>query len=273
MLIGVPLQPDQDAARWDLHVAGYERVFEPLTDIFAARALHILGPLPGLALLDVGAGAGGAALMAARQGARVTAVDASPAMAARIAARASQAGLAVAAAVGDGMALNLPDRSFDRALSSFGVVLFPDPARGMAELHRVLRPGGRVAVVTWTQPHRYELAARLRAATVAVRGAPPSGELPAQLRFIEPDRLSALLSGAGFGGVRVETMEAMLHAPSTHALAASLGFAPGMAAALDALGGDREAVLDAFTAQLRADGYAGRVSLGAVAHLAVGDRT
>ena len=272
MLIGPPLQPDQQPARWDTHVAGYEAVFEPLTDAFAARALEMLGPLQGLALLDVAAGAGGAALLAARQGARVTALDASPAMAARVAVRASQAGVAVTAAIGDGMALDLLNGAFDRALSSFGVVLFPDPARGMAELHRVLRPGGRVAIVTWTQPHRYELAARLRAATVAVCGAPPSGELPAQLRFIDPELLSGLLSRAGFRSVVIETVEAALHAPSARALAASLGFAPGMAAMLDALGRNRQAVLDAFTAQLLADGHTGGVSLGAVAHVAVGDR-
>jgi len=272
MLIGAPLQPDQQPARWDAHAAAYERVFEPLTDAFAARALELLGPLGGLALLDVAAGTGGAALLAARQGALVTAVDASPEMAARIAARAAQAGLAVTAAVADGMALELPDGAFDRALSCFGVVLFPDPARGMAELHRVLRPGGRAAIVTWTEPHRYELAARLRAATVAVCGAPPPGELPAQLRFIDPERLSSLLSRSGFQSVAIKAVEASLHAPSAAELAASLAFAPGMAAMLDALAGRRQAVLDAFTAQLLADGRTGEVSLGAVAHVAVGVR-
>lgn len=273
MLISAPLQPDQEPARWDAHVAGYEQVFEPLTDSFAARALQALAPLAGAALLDLGAGTGGAALMAAYAGARVTAVDASPAMAARIAGRVRQAGLgAVTTAVQDGMALDLPDASFDRALSCFGVVLFPNPARGMAELRRVLRPGSRVAVVTWTQPHRYELAARLRAATVAVRGAAPAGELPAQLRFVEPDRLAALLLDAGFGSVGIETLETTLCAASARQLAASLAFTPGMAAMLDALGGDRTAVLAEFTAQLAADGQRGAVSLGAVAHLAVGER-
>lgn len=272
MLISATLQPDQQPARWDAHAAAYEQVFEPLTDAFAARALEMLGPLGELTLLDVAAGAGGAALLAARQGAHVTAVDASPAMAARIAVRAAQTGLAVTAAVGDGMALALPDGAFDRALSCFGIVLFPDPARGMAELHRVLRPGGRAAIVTWTEPHRYELAARLRAATEAVCGAPPPGELPAQLRFIDPGLLSSLLSGAGFQSVRVETVEAALHAPSAGELAASLAFAPGMVAMLDALGRRRKAVLDAFTAQLQVDGHTGGVSLGAVAHAAVGVR-
>jgi len=267
------MQPDQDAARWGAHVDGYERVFEPLTDGFAEHALRLLGPLAGMELLDVGAGAGGAALMAARQGARVTAVDASPAMVDRITARALGAGPgSVTAAVQNGMALSLPDHSFDRALSSFGVVLFPDPARGMAELHRVLRHGGRVAVMTWTQPHRYELAARLRAAIVAVRGVAPTGKLPAQLRFIDPDRLRTLVSEAGFGAVRIETIEATLRAASARELASSLAFAPGMAATLDALGPDRDAVLQTLVARLEEDGQADAVLLGAVAHVAVGER-
>jgi len=267
------MQPDQDAARWDVYVGAYEQVFEPLTDSFAEHALRLLGPLASMELLDVGAGAGGAALLAARQGARVTAVDASPAMVDRINARALAAGAgSVTAGVQDGMALRLPDHSFDTALSSFGVVLFPDPACGMAELHRVLRHGGRVAVVTWTQPHRYELAARLRAAIVAVRGVAPTGELPAQLRFIDPDRLRALVLEAGFGAVRIETIEAVLRAPSARQLASSLAFAPGMAATLDALGPDRDAVLRTLVARLEADGQADAVSLGAVAHVAVGER-
>ncbi len=265
------MQPDQDPARWDAHVAGYERVFEPLTGQFASHALRALAPLAGLDVLDLGAGAGGAALLAARAGARVTAIDASPGMVARIAERA--AALPVTASVQDGMALTLADASMDRALSCFGVVLFPDPSRGMAELHRVLRPGGRVAIVTWTEPHRYELAARLRDATISVRGEPPAGELPAQLRFIDPARLIALAADAGFTAVRVERVEATLHYPSAIGLAAALGFAPGMAAMLDALGPDRAAVLDAFTAGLVRDFGKGPVTLGAVAHLAIGGRT
>ncbi len=265
------MQPDQDPGRWDAYVARYERVFEKLTDEFAAYALRALAPLAGMALLDLGAGAGGAALLAAQAGARVTAIDASPGMVARIAERA--AGLPIAAAVQDGMALTLADASVDRALSCFGVILFPDPARGMAELHRVLRPGGRVAIVTWTEPHRYELAARLRDATIAVRGAPPVGDMPAQLRFIDPARLTALVADAGFDEVRIGRIEGTLRAPSAAGLVASLGFAPGMAAMLDGLGADRAAVLQAFTTGLMRDFGEGPILLGAVAHLAIGERT
>lgn len=276
MVIRPPLQPDQDAARWDAHVAAYETVFEGLTDAFAAHALDRLEPLAGAALLDLAAGAGGAALQAAARGARVTALDAAPAMVARIRARARAAGIGtITADCADGTApLPFPDARFDAALSCFGVVLFPDPAPALAELARVLRPGGRLAIVTWTEPDRYELAARLRAAVIACRGAPPPmGELPAQLRYTDPAALGALVEAGGFAAVRIERVEAALHASSARVLAASLGFAPGMAAMLDALGADRAPVIEAFAASLETDQGTGPVALGAVAHIAVASRT
>src|SRR5829696_2360283 len=188
MKLATELQPDQQPARWDDHVAVYEQVFEPLSSAFASRALEHLDLRPGERLIDVGAGAGAAALMAAARGADVLAIDASPAMAARIAVRANDAAVAehVHVSVMDGMALDLSDDSFDAAMSVFGVVLFPDSDAGMREIARVLKPGGRAAVVTWTESERYELAARLLAAIAAVRGpqAPPTS-LPAQLRFRE----------------------------------------------------------------------------------------
>ena len=269
MSIRPPLQPDQDPSRWDGYADAYERVFEPLTIAFARQVLDRLEPLAGLDLLDVAAGAGGTAMEALRRGARVTAVDASAAMVQRIAARAPS----VAAHRMDGAALALPDHQFDTAISSFGVVLFPDPAAGMAELHRVLRPGGRVAVVTWTEPHRYAMAARLYEAIIAVRGAPPpAAEPPAQLRFVEPERLRALVAAAGFGDISILPLAAELHAASATDLAASLGFAPGMQALLDSLGPDRPTVLREFAGRLAADQGPGPIRLGAVAHAALAVR-
>ncbi len=263
------LQPDQDATRWDAHSAAYERMFEPLTDGFAHTALDRLGNLDQADFIDVAAGTGGAALAAAARGARVTAIDASTAMIARIAARAS----GIEARVADAAALPYPDGAFGAALSSFGIVLLPNPARGMAELHRVLRPGARVAIVTWTEPHRYELASRLRDAVIAVRGAPPAmAELPAQLRFTDPARLAALLTDAGFASIAVERAEASLQAASAASLAGSLDFAPGMTAMLDSLGPDRPAILQSFADTLTADQGTGAVTLGAVAHIAIGQR-
>ena len=118
--ITADLEPDQQPRRWDDHVALYEEVFEPLTQRFSAAAIDVLAPRPRSHVLDSGAGAGGAALELARRGHRVTAIDASMAMVARIRQRASAAGLPVEALPMDGQDLAFSDASFDAALSVLG---------------------------------------------------------------------------------------------------------------------------------------------------------
>jgi ubiquinone/menaquinone biosynthesis C-methylase UbiE len=54
------------------------------------------------------------------------------------------------AEVMDGQDVKLPDGSFDVALSDFAVILFPDIERGLAEMHRVLESGGRIALSAWS---------------------------------------------------------------------------------------------------------------------------
>jgi ubiquinone/menaquinone biosynthesis C-methylase UbiE len=157
MTIPGGLQPDQQPHLWDDHVSLYEEVFEPFTQEFALKAIEALGLQPGARVIDSGAGAGGAALELARRGARVTAVDASVGMVARVIERAAAAGLAVNALVMDGQRLAFADARFDAALSVFGIILFPDAVAGLAGLRRVVKPGGGIALVTWTEPEAYEL--------------------------------------------------------------------------------------------------------------------
>lgn len=109
---------------------------------------------PGERVLDVAAGTGALALEAAAGGARVLATDFSPGMVERLAARLGEGGFDQAdseARVMDGQALDLPDGGFDAAFSIFGVMLFPDWEAGLRELHRVVRPGGRVVMATWAR--------------------------------------------------------------------------------------------------------------------------
>lgn len=272
MTVTIPLQPDQNPDNWDDHVGVYEAVFEPLTNAFAGRALDYLEPLADRLVVDIGAGAGGASLAAARRGAHVTAIDGSAGMVERLRARGSgEARGRMDAFTMDGMRLELPDGHFDVGLSVFGVVLFPDAEAGMRELHRVLKPGGRLGIVTWTEPHRYELMARLRAAIITVTGEePPSSGLPAQLRYVEAASLAALAAGAGFAVEAMPVFEETWTLPSARWLAARLAFAPGVAALLAGLGQDRQAVVKAFAAKLEADQGTGAISLGAVAHAAIG---
>lgn len=270
MTIAAGLQPDQRPERWDDHVRLYEEVFEPLSLAFARSAIARLEPRPGMRVLDVAAGPGGAALALAESGAAVTAIDGSPGMVERTRRRAAAAGATVEARVMDGMALAFPDAAFDAALSSFGVVLFPDAARGLAEMRRVVRHGGRVAVVTWTQPERYEVAAVLREAIGSLGPeSSAAGPLPAQLRFTAPEAFEDLFVEAGFAHVTIETAEAALEAPSARWLAERIRFAPGMDAWLSGLGERREAALDAFAARLERTHGSGPLSLGAVASIGV----
>lgn len=269
MSLAAELQPDQRSDQWDHHVEAYEAVFEPLSNAFARHALDLLALQPGERLIDVGAGSGGAALLAAGRGAHVLAVDASAPMVERVRARASSAAAGrIDAQVMDGTALSVPDRSFDAAISVFGVILFPDAPRGVSEIARALKPGGRAAIVTWTESERYELVGRLLAAMARVRGpqpAPPT--LPAQLRFRDPAVFGELLGGSGLALDRIVRIEERWRLPSARWLADRLAFAPGMSAMLGSLGTQRDAVVEAFVSAIEADQGSGEISLCAVAQI------
>jgi len=270
MTLAGTLQPDQQPRLWDNHVSLHEEVFEPLSQVFALSAMAGLALPKDAHILDSGAGTGGAALELARRGARVTAIDASPQMIERIKERAAAEQLSLEAYVMDGQHLRFPDATFSAALSIFGVILFPDAAAGLAELRRVVRPGGCIALATWTEPAAYELAAELRAAAVAILGALPPSPLPAQLRFHERAQFQGLFQNAGLSQIRIETVEASLEAPSAGWLVERLSFAPGMDAMLNGFGTRKVEILGAFRSGLESRFGGGQVSLKAKAFICTG---
>lgn len=131
---------------WDTAAQHYEKTAHPFTARFAEAALAHVALTPNSRVLDVAAGTGALALAAARTGAQVLATDFSPGMVARIAAARLPN---VEARVMDGQALALPHASFDAVFSIFGVIMFPDWRKGLAEMARVTCPGGRGVVATW----------------------------------------------------------------------------------------------------------------------------
>jgi ubiquinone/menaquinone biosynthesis C-methylase UbiE len=266
--LAASLQPDQQPALWDDHVSVYERVFERLTNDLGARALARLKLRMAEKLIDVGAGTGGTALLAAAAGAHVFAIDASEGMVNRIRERVAGRDLGgnVRAEVMDGMALNFPDESFDAAVSVFGVILFPDAELGMRELFRVLKPSGRLAVVTWTEPERYELITRFIAAIAKVRGPQAApGVLPAQLRFKELPVFQRFLEQSGFQVEQISRLETQWSVKSARWLADNISFAPGMAAMTKGLADDLAEVLEVFVDGMQRDFGIGEVKLTAVA--------
>jgi SAM-dependent methyltransferase len=104
----------------------------------------------GERVLDVAAGNGNATLAAARRFAEVTSTDYVPALLDKSAVRAKAEGLNVTYRVADAEQLPFPDRSFDAVVSTFGVMFAPNHARSASEMMRVVRPGGRIGLASWT---------------------------------------------------------------------------------------------------------------------------
>jgi ubiquinone/menaquinone biosynthesis C-methylase UbiE len=128
--------------------ASYERIAETFTAIHD-RVVEALAIEPGARVLDVACGTGGVALRAARAGARVTGIDISADQLAKARRAAEEEGLAIRFDEGDCQELPYGDAEFDAVASAFGAIFAPDHERTAAELARVCRPGGRLALTAW----------------------------------------------------------------------------------------------------------------------------
>jgi SAM-dependent methyltransferase len=126
---------------------------EQFTMIPAGKLVAFAKVVPGQAVLDVACGTGVVAITAARAGARVHALDLSPALLDRARENARVTGVEVDFVAGDAEALPYPDAAFDVVLSQFGHMFAPRPEVAVAEMMRVLKPGGRVAFATWPPDH------------------------------------------------------------------------------------------------------------------------
>ena len=201
--------PEQTRAAWDAIAAGYDRTNTPSQMWLGSEGLRRAGLRPGMRFLDVASGSGALSIPAARLGAHVLATDLSPAMLERLTRRAREEALSVETRVMDGHALALDDDSFDIAGSQFGVMLFPDMPTGISEMARVVKPGGRVLMTVYGDPHEIEFLGFFVAAVQAVLPTfegPPMDPLPLPFQLHDPERLRQELTAAGLERVDVETI-------------------------------------------------------------------
>ena len=147
------MTPEMDALKTRLKatwMTGDYAAFAKPIEPGALEFLQRLEVTPGMKLLDVGCGAGQIAIPAARAGAVVTGVDIAVTSLEQARVRALSEGLNVQFDEGDAEQLPYADASFDLVVSLLGAMFAPRPERVAAELTRVCKPGGRIAMANWT---------------------------------------------------------------------------------------------------------------------------
>jgi len=175
---------------WSAAPRDWAEISEPLSMPLHTATLAALGPLSGLTLLDVGCGSGLALRLAAERGARVSGVDVARPMLDIARDRLPGADLRV----GDAQDLPFDDATFDVVTAFNAIQYAAAPAAAVAELARVARRGGRVAIGVWGDPARCETDAAFQRIR-ELAPAPPGVAAP--LAISDPGMVEGLLAGAG----------------------------------------------------------------------------
>ncbi|MBT2303161.1 class I SAM-dependent methyltransferase [Variovorax paradoxus] len=209
-------QWDTAAPGWNAHTTDIRAWLHKPTDAMCRMA----GVRAGLRVLDVAAGSGDQTLAVAQAvGAQgyVLATDLSPAIAALARDNAIRAGFAnVETRVADGEDLGVPEASFDAAVCRLGLMFFPDPLRGLREMHRALRPGGGVCTMVFSRPEKNPCLTILMSTALKHAGLPARDPFLAGglLSLGQPGRIDALFRSAGFHDVATTALDAPFCLPS-----------------------------------------------------------
>jgi SAM-dependent methyltransferase len=166
--------------------------------------LQAANPRPGERVLDLACGTGIVARrVAARVGAggQVVGLDLNPAMLAVARSEAQREGVSVEWHEGRLEALPFPEGHFDLVLCQQGLQFVPEKRQALAEMHRVLRDGGRLALSVWRDLEHHPFFATLNDAVVRHLGIPA---LASPFALGDADELRELLTGAGFREVVIE---------------------------------------------------------------------
>jgi SAM-dependent methyltransferase len=197
------------AEQWLAHRDHVEGMKATLTaDLMAGLAL-----VAGDRVLELGGGTGALAARLAdaiQPGGTLVASDIAPGMVELIrAATAGRPGVRVAEI--DAADIPLDDGSLDAVVFRMGLMLLVEPAVALAEMRRVLAPGGRIGVAVWAGPQDNPWLTTVGMAAMMhglVQGGPPVGP-GAPFSLADPDVLQALVTDAGFSGVQVRPVDAV----------------------------------------------------------------
>ncbi len=208
-------QPQKQPAESPAEI--YERYMVPaIFALWVPALLDCAAPQPGERVLDVACGTGVVAHHAVAQvgvGGRVVGLDMNPHMLAIARARAPT----VEWREGNAMALPFADHAFDVVVCQQGLQFFPEAGTALREMHRVLVPGGRLALAVWcaieSSPGHQALAQALERHA----GAEAAALMSAVFRLGDARTLQTLLTAAGFRAVRVRRERRIARFPSPEA--------------------------------------------------------
>jgi ubiquinone/menaquinone biosynthesis C-methylase UbiE len=193
----------KELAYRDEAAAEYDRAFAHVSSHFLPFLLGAAGVAPGMKVLDIATGTGLAAvdcLRAVGPAGYVVAADLSESMVGQARQRLGAAPN-VTVGVEDGQSLSFADGTFDALICCLRLMFFPDPARGISEFQRVLRPEGRAAVSVLTVPER---SYNGRVNAIIARHLPEISEATARTFSLgDAARLRRLFEGAGLRNVEI----------------------------------------------------------------------
>jgi SAM-dependent methyltransferase len=180
-------------------------VMQPVTAWFC----DAIGAAPGQVVLDVACGTGIPALGIAERVApngKVVAVDVAAKMVRAVGRKAAAAGiLNIEPREMGAEALDFPDATFDAVTMKDGLMFSPDPVRALAEIRRVLRPGGHFALTVWDEYSKCHLFNTMFGpVSKALNRPPPDPTKPGPFRFSAPGELERTLRAAGFAEFSIE---------------------------------------------------------------------
>lgn len=232
------------AGIWNSGGAAYDEISRGIADAIAHAVIR-LEPRPGQRILDLATGTGWTSREVARRGATVVGVDIATDLLDVARQRAAAERLSIGYEVGEAEALPFEDAAFDAVISTFGVMFSGRPETAAAELARVVRPGGRVVLATWSPDGSvFRMFQVMRPFMPPPSNPPP----PSPFAWGNADRLHALLDKAF--EIRIEYGTSFYREPSAQAAwqTFSTGYGPTrtLAASLD--GPTHAAFREAFIA-------------------------
>jgi len=239
---------EDTSAGWERHYDWYVETVRPMID----WVCDVAALAPGKSVLDVACGTGQPALSAAQRvgpSGSVVAIDLAPSMVAATARRAMAMGLTnVEAREMDAEALDFPANRFDAVTFTTGIMFCVDPVKAVAEIRRVLKSGGRYAIVVWDEPAKNPYLGVLnRAAGPVLNAPPPPPDSPGAFRFAQPGALERLVRAGGFTDLQVESLPMVFDFGSVESyLRIALDLRSGLKAKLNALSGEDRARFEAL---------------------------